>query len=279
MRSEPRMTLITGGTGFLGRQIVRAAIDHETPLRLVTRRSEVMQGVEHIRTEDAFAQSQEWWEHVLQAVDTVIHVAWYTEPGDCLTSERNLDCLQGTLALGRACAAAKVRRFVGVGTCFEYECSPERLDVHTPLRPWTLYGAAKASTFLALGAYFSTGAVSFAWVRPFYLFGEGEDPRRLVPYLHERLAAEQPAELTRGTQVRDYLDVAEAGRMIRGVAAGSATGAVNICSGVPVTVRQMAENIADRYGRRDLLQFGARPDNPADPACVVGRPFQQTSDV
>jgi dTDP-6-deoxy-L-talose 4-dehydrogenase (NAD+) len=37
-----------------------------------------------------------------------------------------------------------------------------------------------------------------------------------------------------------------------------------------VTVRELAERIADEYGRRDLLRFGARPDNLVDPPCVVG---------
>lgn len=271
--------LVTGGTGFLGRQIVRAARGDGTLLRLVSRDAGALPGIEHVHTEDAFAQTQEWWENALEGVDTVIHAAWYTEPGKCLTSEQNLDCLQGSLALGRACVAMKVRRFVGIGTCFEYERSHAPLDVDTPLRPWTLYGAAKASAFLTLAAYFSTNAVSFAWARPFYLFGEGEDPRRLFPYLHQRLAAAQPVELSHGDQIRDYLDVAEAGKMIYQLAAGTATGPSNICSGVPVTVRQMAEKIADQYGRRDLLRFGARTDNLTDPPCVVGRPFQETGDV
>ena len=47
-------------------------------------------------------------------------------------------------------------------------------------------------------------------------------------------------------------------------------GPVNICSGVPITVRQLAEQIADEYGRRDLLKFGVRPDNLFDPVYVVG---------
>jgi hypothetical protein len=34
----------------------------------------------------------------------------------------------------------------------------------------------------------------------------------------------------------------------------------------------LAEQIADEYGRRDLLRFGARPDSPADPPCVIGVP-------
>ena len=58
--------------------------------------------------------------------------------------------------------------------------------------------------------------------------------------------------------------------MIGDVALGIVQGSVNICSGIPITVKQLAEDIADEYGRRDLLKFGARPDNLIDPLCVVG---------
>ena len=37
-----------------------------------------------------------------------------------------------------------------------------------------------------------------------------------------------------------------------------------------MTVRALAERIADEYGRRDLLRFGARADNLTDPPVVVG---------
>ena len=58
--------------------------------------------------------------------------------------------------------------------------------------------------------------------------------------------------------------------MIVETALGSVQGPVNICSGMPITIRQFAEEIADEYGRRDLLRFGARADNLIDPPCVVG---------
>ena len=48
------------------------------------------------------------------------------------------------------------------------------------------------------------------------------------------------------------------------------TGPVNICSELPVTVRELAERIADEYGRRDLLRFGARAENAFDPPVIVG---------
>lgn len=48
------------------------------------------------------------------------------------------------------------------------------------------------------------------------------------------------------------------------------SGAINICSGKAVTIRTLAERIADDYGRRDLLEFGTAEIHPADPLAVVG---------
>jgi dTDP-6-deoxy-L-talose 4-dehydrogenase (NAD+) len=187
-----------------------------------------------------------------------------------LQSVKNIDCLTGTLHFAKAAAQAGVRRFVGIGTCFEYDFTEGMLSIQTPLRPSTPYAAAKAAAFMALSQYLPQQGVEFTWCRLFYLYGEGEDERRLVPYLRAKLSAGESADLSSGTQIRDYLDVREAGQMIVEHALGSGQGPVNICSGTPVTVRELAERIADEYGRRDLLRFGARPDNLVDPPCVVG---------
>jgi dTDP-6-deoxy-L-talose 4-dehydrogenase (NAD+) len=224
-----------------------------------------------LRTPDLFKQDAGWWEQACRDIDTVIHLAWYAEPGKYLESALNLDCLSGTLEMARGAACAGVRRWIGCGSCFEYDLSAGVLTPETPLRPLTAYAAAKAAAFLALERWLPLQGVEFAWCRLFYLYGEGEDARRLVPYLRARLSAGEPAELTRGTQVRDYLEVREAARQIIECALGSARGAVNICSGVGITVRELAEQIADEYGRRDLLRFGARPDNLTDPPRVLGQ--------
>lgn len=172
--------------------------------------------------------------------------------------------------MARCCIHAGVRRFVGVGTCAEYDLSQGMLRTDTPLNPDTLYAACKASVFQILRQLLPAAGIQFAWCRVFYLYGEGEDPRRLVPYLRQKLCAGEPAELTSGNQIRDFLDVRDVGVMIVEAALSDRQGAINICSGIPITVRQLAERIADEYGRRDLLHFGARPDNLFDPPCIVG---------
>lgn len=270
-----KRVLLTGATGFVGRQILAALLKADVDLRLVLRdgsESRLPQGgvAEIVRTADLFRESAEWWAAACQGVDIVIHAAWYAEPGVYMQSPKNLDCLAGTLQLAAGCAQAGVRRVVGIGSCSEYDMSVGHLSIDTPLRPTTPYAGAKAAAFLALSTLLPQQGVAFAWARLFYLYGEGEDARRLVPYLRARLSAGEPAELTSGTQIRDYLDVATAGAEIAALALGTTSGAVNICSGREQTVRELAEQIADEYGRRDLLRFGERPDNVFDPTCVVG---------
>lgn len=271
-----RTVLFTGATGFVGRQILKALAAQAVKVRLVVRegkssRIEQTDQIESVLvTPDIFFETSGGLKKICNGVDTVIHAAWYAEPGKYLPSSKNIDCLSGTLALAKACVQAGVRRFVGIGTCFEYDLSPGYLSIDTPLKPTTPYAASKAAAFLALSQYLAAAGVEFVWCRLFYLYGEGEDERRLVPYLRKRLAQDEIAELTSGTQVRDFLDIREAGRLIAEIAQGKQQGPVNVCSGQPITVRQLAEQIADEYGRRDLLRFGARPDNLVDPPCVVG---------
>jgi len=268
--------LITGATGFVGHQVLRQLANSSVEIRAVIRegsQDKLIEGVpleEVITTPDLFAESADWWAEACEGVDTVIHVAWYAEPGEYLQSPRNLDCLTGSVNMAKGASRAGVRRVVGIGSCFEYDLTGGKLSVESPLKPLSLYAAAKAAVFSTLSQFLPSQGIEFLWCRLFYLYGDGEDSRRLVPYIRSMLAAGKPAELSSGDQIRDFTDVAVAGEMIADEAMGARQGAVNICSGVPITVREIAEKIADEYGRRDLLHFGVRPENEIDPPFVVG---------
>lgn len=267
--------LLTGATGFVGRHVVRALVGQGIRLKVVLRTECDLtdtwpSGTEIVRSDDLFSETAEWWAKVAEGVDTVLHLAWYAEPGLYLQSVKNLDCLAGTLAMAKGCAKAGIRRFIGVGTCFEYDVAAGYLSIHTPLKPLSPYAAAKAAAYLALSEFFKQTQTSFAWCRLFYLYGEGEDPRRLIAYVKTQLQKGLPVELTSGQQVRDYMDVSEAATQLIATALGSSTGPVNVCSGQAVTVRALVERLALEHGRTDLLRFGVRPDNFTDPLIVVG---------
>jgi nucleoside-diphosphate-sugar epimerase len=268
--------LLTGATGFVGRQILRNLLEYGFRVKVVIRSGSYLElesasEIESvIFTDNLFTESDKWWSENFENTDIVIHAAWFTKPGEYLGSPKNFECMQGTLRMARASIKTGVRRFIGIGTCFEYDLNYELLASDTPLKPATPYAQAKVSTFEGLTELLSVGGVEFAWCRLFYLYGEGENRERLVPYIRGRLEIDAEVELSDGNQIRDYLDVQEAGRLIVGVARSKSQGPINICSGIPITVRELAEDIAAEYGKQELLRFGARPNLKSDPPRIVG---------
>jgi nucleoside-diphosphate-sugar epimerase len=268
--------LITGANGFVGRQITRSLDTKDIDIIPVVRKGKEntvsnFKNVKKIITsKDLFVEDESWWEEQCKDVDIVIHAAWYVETGQYQDSPKNIDCLIGSLRLAKGAAKAGVGRFLGLGTCAEYNQSQGALTIDTPLKPLTIYAATKASLFTTLSQWLPRESVSFAWIRLFYLYGEGEDKKRLVPYVRSQILQGDFVDLTSGKQVRDFMEVTEAGKKIAEISLTDQIGPINLCSGIPVTVRQFVEKIAAEYGRKDLLRFGVREDNVFDPPSVIG---------
>jgi nucleoside-diphosphate-sugar epimerase len=272
-----KIILITGATGFVGKQVVNHLLEMGYRCRLVIRRGhtfeahylQMLEAV--IETEDVFNEHESFWEKALTGVDILIHIAWYAEPGKYLTSAKNTDCLIGSIQLFNFAAKFGVQKIVGIGTCFEYDFQYQNLTTLTPLKPATAYARNKVALFYALQTIAETSGIDYNWCRLFYLYGEGEDKRKLIASIREKLAKNEEVELTSGVQTRDYIDIKEAGKIIAEVALHhQLSGAFNVCSGIPITVKELAIKVAMEYGKEHLLKFGTRQENLTDPPYLVG---------
>jgi nucleoside-diphosphate-sugar epimerase len=69
--------------------------------------------------------------------------------------------------------------------------------------------------------------------------------------------------------VRDFISAQNAAAAIAALAASDVTGPVNIGSGAPISIANMARLIAEIAGRRYLLRLGALADRPNEPPYMV----------
>ncbi len=78
-------------------------------------------------------------------------------------------------------------------------------------------------------------------------------------------------DMSSGEQLRDFLPVAEAARLFVDVAlAPGGAGAVNICSGQPVSVSALVERWVAERGGRIALNKGHFPYSPFEPMSFWG---------
>lgn len=276
--------LLTGSTGFVGSQVARQLLRKGYTVRAHFLRGDNLSRISGLRNNlqlvegDLFDSTEKEFSALCAEIDACIHCAWYAKPGKYLSAPQNMDCLWNSIRLFEALGKAGCRRIVGVGTCFEYDCSYGYLSETTPTKGTNLYAAAKTSTLLMGEQLAAIHDMSFAWARLFFLFGPDEDANRLIPYVINSLLRGERADMTSGYQVRDFLHVEDVASAIILVMEGKFSGPVNIGSGFPVTVREIVSLLAEILDKPDLINFGARPTNATDPPFVCANNSKLRSD-
>src|SRR2546423_6054978 len=160
--------LLTGGTGFVGRQCLKLLADEGHEVHAITS-----------KTSPPKCNSSAVW-HQADLLDShaarrlaadirathLLHFAWYAVPGKYWTSPDNLRWVQASMELLRAFAEHGGSRAVMAGTCAEYDwsygvCS----ESSTPLAPRTIYGECKHSLQKMAHAFSREAGLSPAWGR------------------------------------------------------------------------------------------------------------------
>ena len=174
--------------------------------------------------------------------------------------------------MARAAVLAGVKRFIGIGTCVEYDLTYQTLSIDTPLKPLSIYAATKVGLFLNLTQFFKTNSVNFTWCRIFHVYGDSDDKNRFIPFLKSKLELNEEVNLPNGVQIRDFLNVAEVARIISDLTLSGKTGPINVCSGVPKSIQEIAIQVADQFQKRDLIKFEKDNENLDSYSYIVGVP-------
>jgi nucleoside-diphosphate-sugar epimerase len=263
--------LITGGSGLIGRHCLPLLVNSGYEVHAIAR-----QPLDSIDLDiywhqiDLLDRSQ-----VSQSISKIkpshlLHLAWYAVPGKYLTARENFQWVQTSLNLLQEFAEYGGQRVVMAGSCAEYDWQYGYChESLTPLNPQSPYGICKQALSLMLAAFCQQADLSAAWGRIFWLYGQFEDPNRLVSSVIRSLLNNSTAQCSAGTQIRDFLYVADVADALVNILGAKLSGAINIGSGIPISVRTLVEYIGTMLDRSELLQFAPADRNLETPLVVA----------
>ena len=253
--------LVTGATGFVGQHVVRWLVNHGYTVTATGTSAEKAKAFDWFDKVtfipcDYFAEDRNYYEFFGEP-DFLIHLAWKGLPNYMMRfhMEENLPVEMRFL---RSFAESKNTKIAVTGTCYEYGVVNGRIAEDYPTNPNTVYSAAKDALRRYVEFLAAEFGISWNWIRLFFLYGEGQSPKSLLPQLEAAITrgdAEFP--MSCGEQLRDYLPVEKVAEYVCRIALSDTDGIVNCCSGEMISVRRLVENRVAELDSNIVLKRGA----------------------
>jgi nucleoside-diphosphate-sugar epimerase len=261
-----RRVVVTGASGFVGSRVLAPLLRRGYSVHALGRREPALSDVAFHEV-DLFDRARV--AAVLRELRPthLLHAAWFVGHGQFWTAPDNDAWQAATLDLARQALQAGVQRFVGLGSCAEYDWTDGGAWPRSEsdrILPATRYGRSKAATGRSLQALCASAPMGLAWARLFHLYGPGEPCGKLVSAVLSATLAGTPALLGPGHLARDFMSVLDAGEALAALVDSPLQGPVNLASGTCTTVARLATLLGELTGRPDLIRLGALPLQASD---------------
>jgi dTDP-6-deoxy-L-talose 4-dehydrogenase (NAD+) len=191
---------------------------------------------------------------LLNRPDVLIHLAWGGVQ-NCNSPHHFEKELPAQYDFLKSMVESGLKNLLVTGTCFEYGMSSGMLNEDSVARPGNPYGFAKDTLRRQLEFLQQAKPFNLTWARLFYLYGDGQQADSLLSQLKKVVErGESVFNMSGGEQLRDYLPVSHAAQDLVSLAMTTRNnGVVNVCSGMPISVRRLVEGwIRENDWRIDL---------------------------
>ena len=276
MPREPKHSVVTGGAGFIGSHLCEALLERGDRVTCVDDLSgcgRSLRNVLHLADHPGFDIVEEdvldWARRAdLSGVDRVFHEAVSKKTVSLADPERDL--LVNTLGTLRLLLLARdqhVRKFVLASTGSVFGRAEERQVEETPRNPASLYGVSKTAAESYCQVIGSDG-LDYSVLRYYHVVGPRQDSSErggVVPIFVRRCLEGRPMIIYGdGAQTRSFTsvhDVVRANLLVADAPAASRQ-AFNCASGIAVSIRELADFVADELGNRRPIEYA--PPQPGD---------------
>ena len=266
---------VTGATGFVGQHFVRKLLARGHSVTAIARdesRFAAMDWKNQVRFVSAdVSESDLGFVRNVGQVDALAHLAW---PG--LPNYRDLFHIEENLPSAYRCVKAFVEsgcpQVLVTGTCFEYGMQEGRLAETDAAAPTNPYGVAKDSLRRHLQMLQTKANFRLQWARLFYMHGPGQNPQSLLAQLDTAIdRGDAVFNMSGGQQLRDYLPVSQVAADLAMISESRVfDGIVNLCSGDPISVRNLVEQHLSLRGAAIDLNLGYYPYPDYEPFAFWG---------
>lgn len=262
-----KKVILTGATGLIGKEAIKPLLDCGFEVFALTIDKENTDcGIEWINcnifdelsVKNVFAEIKP---------DYLLHFAWIAT-GDYLMSDINYKFIDSSLNMLREFKNNGGKRAVFAGTCFEYKFKDEPLKETDELNPTTIYAKCKNELREKAQKYCLDNNISFGWGRIFYVYGHGENEKRLVPHVINSLKNNKEVVIENGSLIRDYMYSRDIAVSFVKFLDSDSEGIVNICTGEGVSLGEYAQIIAEELNKINLLVI--KNEKTIQPKIIIG---------
>ena len=253
-----KRVLVTGATGFIGRQAIPELIARGFEVHAVS--SKAVKDEEGVFWHQADLMNLLDAEALFKKImpSHFLHFAWYAEPGKFWNSQENFKWVECSIRLMRFFKAYGGCRIVMAGSCAEYSWRQGGTFSESSSHgaPLTTYGVSKKAMQLLLEAYSQQFQLSAAWGRMFFLYGPNEPPIKFISSVTISILQKKVIKCTQGNQRRDFLHVQDAATAFVALLDSSVQGVVNISSGEAYSLKEIVSIIENYLNATEYVHFG-----------------------
>jgi UDP-glucose 4-epimerase len=263
---------VTGGTGFIGTHFIQLCLSKGMAVRALRRTTTTLPNDESNEPEWVTGDLETVDPSKLATCDTLVHFAAAgVKPSEATWHECFRWNVSASLRLWLQAVDAGIKKIIICGSCFEYGRSAEQYDfipADALLQPTGPYHASKAAATLAACALAIEKKIQLTVLRPFHVYGPGEEKTRFWPSLMAAAASGKDFEMSPGEQIRDFTPVASVAQAfyLEVINPSSLPGVPvikNIGTGIPQSLRNFALAEWRKNSSGGQIKFGAltyRPD-------------------